>query len=167
MDKKMLEELDRIWESEQLPAIAKPIKKIKREVYSSKQEIYSHLFKIFILGKYMPKLIHHWSSELHSFLPDISLIQGQNKLPTKEMLISWLYKDNLDMFDKYILKAKDEVLTKYPNLESNIEYDLEKLKKIYYNYIEYIATILSKKGLITKDEIEGKIKQLLEMYNMM
>lgn len=144
--------------------MSRSLKEIKLELYNHSEQIRENLMKIFLLRDCSAK--HHWISELFGNCHDVKKCNGSNKYPRESVILQEIWKSWEDSYsdklEKYIVNLQNsEKDVKFPDkFSSKNLYDFMK------DYCKWLSKILSKDGVVTFPEVEQKVNQLLQKYEI-
>lgn len=134
-----------------LEEISMSLKDIRdKEIQCYENKMIEHLGKLFFYSNLRTYDIAGWKDEIHKFIPNVSLIKGKNKFPTKKQLDDWTINKFSDvLISRLNGLVEDLIFDGYPKLK---DYDYEACKEFIISYYDKLNTILSTKGYITKQE---------------
>lgn len=127
-----------------------------RKIEDASEEIIVHLIKVFLFPNVQER--NHWKKEIWSFLPRISKLKSTNKFPTDKQLCKALWNSYEDVIFDYI----PVILEDMEELPITID-----RKCIYYaiqDYMKWLATELSQKGIVSNTAVSIKIESIQNKY---
>ena len=158
------EELQKVYEEEQLRELATKRKNIEKKLFNSIEKIQEHLLKIFVDRD--RDSVEHWCNELFGFLNWIPKLKWSNKRPSPKYIYDNICGDYIDEVDVWFPNMLQtlQVSNKISNI--NVKwYDIkDAFTKFYKEYCKWISNELSNSGSVSLEDIKDKIQELLEKY---
>lgn len=109
--------------------------------------------------------VNHWKEEIYGFYPRAYKCKGSNKPPTTEEMYSALFGYAEDLFvaqiESYInvINIKEKTNLNVKNVDAN------KLKEYIHKYTVWLVTELYQKEVVNKNDVYGKLDDLIYLYN--
>lgn len=131
-------------------------KDLASEIETNTRIIFEHIAKLYYFQNDKDD-INHWRGEVYSYFNQIKRLKGSNKFPSADFIFNNTYEVNTDsiqicMDDVY----EDYSVNHVPTREYNI-YDYTNIVKDYY---EWLSTILSQRGRVSRNSVYAKLESL-------
>lgn len=125
---------------------------ISKYLKSQTRQVIIHLLKIFLFPH--NQSMHHWCTEVTSFLTDIDVLKGKHKFPDKNFILrnTWEYKEDC-------IKPYAETLIRqrfYGEPECLVEEVYDKI----FQYFNWLAERLSTDGFVDSTAVYKKLNEL-------
>lgn len=125
---------------------------IYRKIVDQSDMIVEHLMKILLFPN--SEYIHHWQSEIYSFLPRVKKLRNTKKWPSKKFILEALSTNN-DMLDTFIwqsIEEESELTPEYLDAEDALPYIEE--------YMDWLADQLSSHGGASPEGVRQKLEEI-------
>lgn len=126
---------------------------IRRSIVSHSCELVKHIIKLILYAD--SDCVHHWQSEIYSFLNTVQKLKGKNRWPSakfiKEALSTW--NDSLDTLTWQVIEEEDELVP--------LSASQEKISAVVNGYQDWLATQLATKGAISPKESRAELDKLV------
>lgn len=129
---------------------AKPIKDIGAELEEMTFPLMQSLTQLYLYPHVFT--VDHWRHEAWSFIHDVSVLKGRNKLPKKDFIL----KNTIIANMKYLNECVSAVLDKEYQF-TPIDYNMDELAGLMDNYFDWLADKLSHTRYIAKQEVVDKL----------
>ena len=158
-----LQETPSIWKyNNTLREFAYDKKDFKKKLLSIYEPLVNHLEKIYYFRDYNES-VNHWKKEVYTFLHSSSLLKN-NKLPPKKLFVQHLWDDSKEVFEEHHKNNVKDLNYDYGKKFCEVEVDFNFIL-FYRDYVDWISDYLSKKSVVSRDEVFEKIDELLEEYS--
>ena len=138
-------------------------KELQRKLQSRSPKIIEHLFYL-LLDKNNPSA-KHWKNEIYSFLNDIELLKGSNKVPKVSFIYdnTYGYRQDRITSPRYMKKFLLDVCQK-ENLSTNLSLEeiMTKLDSLCNQYFSWLATMLHDSEFVTQEEVFSILDKLID-----
>ena len=138
-------------------------KEVERELKSKTVKIIEHILYLVLDKNNSAK--HHWESEIFSFLHDIDLLKGSNKLPKEKFIYDSTYGKRRDrVTDNNWLSVSIRSACYEENIknEKPLEKVMNEMDYVCSEYFSWISKKLSTIGRVAPDEVFDLINSLLD-----
>jgi hypothetical protein len=133
--------------------------------------IFTHLLKLFYFRDF-PEYFNNWSITVYKSafrVHKIKKTNGKDKRPDAEDIYEWMWGDAEDSFDEHHRGILKDFNNKSDPEYQDLPYvhaggDVEGAGLFIKNYHLWLARQLSSKGEVSKDDVQDKIKELLNKY---
>lgn len=127
-----------------------------RKIEDASEEIVVHLIKVLLFPDVQER--NHWKKEIWSFLPRISKLKSTNKFPTYKQIYKSLWNSYEDVIFDYIPGILEDIE------ELPITVDRRCVYYAIQEYMKWLATELSQKGIVSNTAVSTKIEHIQTKY---
>lgn len=138
-------------------------KQIQNRLYERTPKIVEHLLCLVLDPDSLCR--DHWKKEIYSFLNDIDLLKGTNKVPKASFIYDATYgvKQDRVRSEKYMKKFVLDVCTK-ENIKTNKQLNqiMTELDNVCASYFTWLSKMLNENEYVTLEEVSNKIDELIK-----
>ena len=135
-----------------IKAMAVTTQDAKQQLISAGGEAIEHLIKLYAFPD--TEYTNHWRQEVWSFLRKVPKLKS-----TKRYVDFALIRDCLSAYEDMIPELYSEIVNEYKSL-TPARFDMEELQRIIGEYFDWIAQILSEKGLVCPEDVYAILDKL-------
>lgn len=141
--------------SESIFAISLPKREIASRLEVTTRQLIFHLIKLYLY----PDSIYtnHWNNDVYNTLHSVSTIKRSHKLPSKKFILDNTIGLNKRFIPSLIKVIEDDYTDQ--NGES-IEYTLDEIESAMYMYFDWISSVLSRDGYLSRKSVYETLKEL-------
>ena len=139
------------------------------DIRNHRTVLVEHILKLYYYRDFV-ECLDGWIEEVQAFLGEVSKIKtvhGKDRFPTPEEIYKEAWANDLDNIDN----RHDRYISDFSKKRDNeLKKPLPKVKKdsiaenFCNDYIRWVSEILSKKGVVTIEEVESEIEKLWKKY---
>ena len=117
--------------------------------------IIEHIVKLYF---YRNKgAIRHWRREIFSFLPRVSVLKHNHKLPSSDFLYENLYHVNSNKIGRIVLSVAQWYVDEYGDSDDD---SISDVTDIISGYLKWLSENLSRTGDVTPNEVYNQLDAL-------
>lgn len=137
-------------------------REVERKLSAHTDEIIDHLMKCYLMPNH--SAINHWKQEIAIQINRIDKLKNGKKFPTAKQIYSWTYGKKQDLVTDigFLSKLIKGVCEEYSVEVMESPYEImDKFDFICTEYFKWLATELSRVGMVNRSEVYTKLNELL------
>lgn len=138
------------------------LNELQRKIDITTDNLIEHLLMCLLLQNSTGKL-SQWEDEIYSSFNRTCFLTGKNNFPSEKVLYNMTLNQFGDTISIWVITHVDQI--NYKEKVNITDYNSSILENYIIEYYKWLIPILAKGYFVTHEEVNNKIKELIDDYN--